>query len=151
MLVSTEVQPVHGVSSFICSANTTECLLHAGLLFSGWGLCPQNPYNLNASVREYPDQAGIPDLSTLKIMYLFVFFILLSYTTLFREEFIFRAVILLGSTCLWDIWPSFLCSLQDKVWLFLSTSSWANRIYSQRLDPKRNDVFFCCCCYIVGF
>lgn len=34
--------------------------------------------------------------------------------------------------------------LQDKVWLFLSTSSWANRISFQRLDPERNDFFFNC-------
>lgn len=92
------------------------CML--GTHFQAGDPAPRTLFNLNASVREYPDQASISDLSTLKIMYLFVFFILLSYTTLFREEFIFRAVILLGSTCLWDIWHSFLCPLQDKFCFF---------------------------------
>lgn len=79
-----DVHPVGRGDPFIRSANMTECLLCAGHSFPSWGI--RNPHNLHARMGANTDQARtFQILSTLKIMYLFVFFILSCYTIFFRD------------------------------------------------------------------
>lgn len=133
------VQEIH---SFF-STNITECLLCARHWSSGWGICHHNSDTLNVRMRAYIWTGLVfRTLSTLKIMYLFGFFILYCYTILFKEQFIFRKYCSTGKYMLvWSLaFFSFLFPFQDRVWPFLSTSLWANRFSFRSLDPNR--IFF---------
>ena len=77
-------------------------------------------------------------------MYLCGFFILFCSKILFKEQFIWRKYHSPGKSMF--VWPlaffSFIFPFQDRLWPFLSTSSWANTIFFQSLDPKRGFFFF---------